>query len=208
MELSLLVVKTAGLKPDLVELPWKRGLIYMEHGKIQYMTNLAKTEERSKYMRWIGPFRRSSMVLIVKKGNEDLPIRSLDDIITVSRDRDKHFGLQVGIYYSEGFQRRIKSDKDFAEIFDCVGKGELNFKKVVHDRILGFFEAADSARYRIKNNPDYKDLAIHPFVLTRFPVYHGVTKNGVDDKTYKKLCDAFRELEQNRAFQPILDRYE
>lgn len=208
VELSSTIAKSAGFKPVFKNEPWARALESMKEGSIQYMTNMKKTDERSEFINWIGPVREGEVRLIVKKVNENLPIKTLNDFITVSKNKKRKFGYQEGFAYTEAFQRRFENDPEFKNIFEPIQTGELNFKKVMAGRILGFFETTISAEYRIKNDPDYKELVSHPFVLRRTPVYHGVSKKGVDGETLQKLLGAFDKSQKNGNIQRIIKKYQ
>ncbi|MEB8431918.1 transporter substrate-binding domain-containing protein [Cocleimonas sp. KMM 6892] len=208
VELASAIVKKAGFEPVFINEPWARALESMKEGGLQYMTNLKKADGRSAFINWIGPVRNGEVRLIVKKSNEHLPIKSLNDFITISNNKKSKFGYLGNMEYTEEFKKRFASDPEFKESFEPIQSAELNFKKVMAGRIIGFFETTISAEYRIKNDPDYKELATHPFVLRRTPVYHGVSNKGVDKETLDKLRKAFDTLQKDGNIEKIVQKYQ
>ncbi len=211
VELMRALLKEAGMTPQFRKQPWARGLKDMKDGKTKLMMNLSKTEERSEYMHWIGPVREvPGMALIVKKGNESFPIKNLEDLTNVARNKGK-FGYQRGAHYSNEFNKRI-NDPEFAKYFEIISRAKLNAKKTLAGRILGFFESPLVMKYRIKNHVEYQNLAVHSFRFTREPgssnVYFGVSKAGVNMKTVNKLQAAFQKCNSNGTFQKINDEWD
>jgi polar amino acid transport system substrate-binding protein len=207
VELATRIIERAGYRPVFSHQPWERGLRSMQIGALDYMTNLTRTQERSEYIGWIGPVLKGEMVLIVRGDNKDLPVASLDDLVKVSRDRNKKFGYQSGVFYSEEFETRMKNDPAFADSFESISQGELNYLKVANGRILGFFESRIASVHRIRHSPVYRNLAIHPFVLSTSDLYHGVSRAVVDDTTLMQLRKAYKSLENEGEIRKIVEQY-
>ncbi|MFE8070468.1 transporter substrate-binding domain-containing protein [Marinobacteraceae bacterium S3BR75-40.1] len=208
VELAAAIIERAGYRPVFVEQPWARGLKSMRSGTLHYMTNMQRTAERSEYLNWLGPVRQDEMVLIVHAKDRAMPVDSLEDMVRVCHQRKKRFGYQPGVFYSEEFERRIGQDPEFAACFEAISQGELNFRKVMTHRILGFFESRIAAIYRMQNNPDYRALALHPFVLSRSDVYHGISQAGVAPDVLKRLRQAYLALVNEGTLAEIVDRYQ
>ena len=206
VELAQAIVHEAGCEIEFQDLPWSRALSYMKSGGLDLMANLTRTPEREAFMAFIGPERLSTRVLIVKVENINLPIAGLDDLLTVAHQQNKPFGIQSDAKYSPEFDARLASDKVFAGVFDPVSQGSLLAKKLVAGRDLGFFEDGNYAAYQLKHSPDFKGLAIHPYVLSTDPVFLGVRKS-LDPALLKKLEDAYQKLEKSGALEKIRLRW-
>jgi len=200
VEIIETILNEAGLKPKFKNQPWVRGLKNLEKGVTHIVMNMARTDERSKYTNWLGPIRKSAgMGLIVSEKNVSLPVKNLDDLVKVPKDKGKMFGYQRGAFYSQEFKDRLEQDKEFENYFDPISKINLNIKKVLAGRILGFFESPLSLSYRIKYNPDYKGLAIHPFRFKRKikdEIFYGLSKKGIKSEIFEKINKAFDKLNQ------------
>ncbi|MEW5721985.1 MAG: transporter substrate-binding domain-containing protein [Thermodesulfobacteriota bacterium] len=204
VELARALVVEAGYTPRFISRPWSRALKEMESGELHLMMNLSQTTERSVYLDWIGPERTGELALIVRKGDENLPVHGIDDLPRVAAARGKKFGVQADIYYSDEFMEKLK-DPAFAAHFETVSKADNNLMMTVSGRILGFFEDRDSLSYRIAHDPQYRDLAVHPFVISSEDVYFGVSKK-VPPGVLPRLREAFKRLEKNGTLEEIRKR--
>lgn len=206
VELAEAVVREAGLEPEFVDLPWSRALLLMQSGETHLMMNLTRTPDREVFMQFFGPERMSKRVLVVRRQHLHLKIESLDDLVTAARKTGQLFGIQRDAKYSEEFDARLKADPQFAQVFEYVVKGAVMGKMLARSHTLGFFEDENYVAYQLKNNPDFKDLAIHPFVLAGDPVFFGVSRR-FDAANTKRLEDAFTRLERNGSLGKIRARW-
>ena len=205
VELAKAIISEAGFAIELIELPWSRALREIEEGQIDMMANLSITDSRSKYLNWIGPERRTNMVLVVKKENLKIKIDNENDIISQARLLNKRVGVQQDAYYSHELNKMINSN-DYEKYFDVVTKSELNFIKLSNNRLLAVIEEQITAVFIIKNNPQYDDLAIHTFPISSENVYFGVSKK-VSAEKFDKLNTAFNYLEKKGDLNKIRDKY-
>lgn len=196
VQLAEAVVKEAGFLPEYHELPWSRALAYLQGGQIDMMMNLTRTPDREEFMHFIGPERISKRVLVVRRENMHLPIAGLDDLAKAAERARIPFGIQQDAKYSEAFDSRYRKDPEFAKHFEPVPQGALLPKKTSAGRNLGFFEDENYVAWQLRTNPDFQELAVHPFVLSSDPVYFGISKH-IDATRLKKLDTAFQKLEKN-----------
>ncbi len=204
VELGRALVEAAGQRIEFVERPWSRALNDMKYGGLDLMMNLSITPERAEYMYFIGPERITRMVLIVKQGDENLPIQNMDDLAMVSEKEGKKIGIQQDAVYSGEFNERL-NDPGFAGHFDSIADANLHPRKVAEGRILGFFELENTASYQLKHNPFYNGLALHPFVLQEDKVYFGVSKK-VSPYILERLRQAYERLEKDGTFDKIRNK--
>ncbi len=198
VELGRALVQAAGLKPEFVELPWSRALSELKDGGLDMMMNVSITPEREEYINFIGPERVAYVVLVVKQGNENLPIKSLDDLAAVAEKEGKKFGILQDAVYSKAFMEKYKNP-EFAKHIESVAEALLNLKKTEGGRILGFFEDKNSITYWIRHNPECKNLALHSYVVHEDVVYFGVSKK-VPTELQEKLRQAYETLEKDGTF--------
>lgn len=208
VELATALVQEAGLNFEFSEITWPGAIQRLKLGDIHLITNISINEERSQFLYWIGPARNASMNLIVKKGNEALPITSLDDIIKIANEKNIKFGYQKKVDYGKRFARKMKDDPAFFSCFEIIKEAEFNLKKTQKGRILGFFESANEIRYRIINDKAYQDLAVHPFVLKESPSFFGISKKGVSTENLIKLFKAYELLVNDGTIQRIRAEWE
>jgi ABC-type amino acid transport substrate-binding protein len=205
VEMARALLKEAGYEPKFIGLPWSRALDSMKDGTIQMMMNLSQTEERSQFINWIGPERKSRMILAVRRENKDLPVQTIDDLALVASQMNSKFGIKQDTVYSPEFNERLK-DPEFAKWFETVPDELLNPPKVVNGRILGWFQDETMVRYMIATTPEYAELVIHAFALAEGEVYFGFSKISVPDDLVKKLQAAYEILQNNGVFDEIRSR--
>ena len=207
VELAAAVIETAGLTPQFVEQPWSRAIANLKSGTIHYMANLSKTDDRSDFLYWIGPLRTEKMSLIVLNKNIKMKINDLDDLIKASRQYDTPFAYQADIFYSKAFKDKLENNTQFKKSFNQYYEIDIVLKMILHERILGFFESYQSMQYVINTNPRYKSLAVHPFTLRESPIYHGISKTGVDEAVLVKLQQSFQLCRKNGTISKILEKW-
>ncbi|MCP4117944.1 MAG: amino acid ABC transporter substrate-binding protein [Desulfobacteraceae bacterium] len=201
VELARAVIEGAGLEPRFIPSVWSGALKRMKMGDLHFMMDLTITDERSEYLHWIGPERDEITVLVVKKKDINLPVRSLDDIPIIAKERGKKIGVVKGARYSDEFNEKIKN-QEFSASFEMVATQNLNLRKLNAGRILGYFTDKENIEYRIKHDPLFRDIAIHGFVLAQRPVYFGVSKK-VSPNIYTLLKESFHRLEANGVLDKI-----
>lgn len=205
VELAVAIIREARLNPEFVELPWSRALIEIEKGSLHLMANLSKTEERLEKFRWIGPQRYNNNVIVLNKEYIDVSIESLNDLINFANERNLKIGIQQDAFYSDELNKLIAHPL-YMKYFDSVTRSELNYFKLLNNRILCFIEDDITAIYKIKNNKEYENFRIHSFKVSASAVYLGVSKS-LDEDIYIRLNDAFLRLERRGVLEKIRDSY-
>ena len=205
VELSKAIVSEAGLTPVFIELPWSRALKEIQEGSIDMMVNLSITEQRSVFLNWIGPERKNNMILILNKEHDYLEINNEEDLILHSVNYDKPIGIQQDAFYSIKINTLI-NDKNYSKHFDTITKSELNYQKLLNNRLLAIIDEQLTAVYLIKNTPEFKKFYIHPFIISSSDVYFGVSKK-YDIENLHKIQQAYNKLEKNGSLQAIRDKY-
>lgn len=205
VEIARLLVKAAGLTPEFVARPWSRALSEMQDGNLHMMLNLSITPERSEFMNWIGPERYDEIVFVVQEADVGLLIKSLDDFVVQVKKMGKKVGIQQDVFYGEEFQKKFE-DKDFSAAFEIAPTAVANPKKLQVDRILGFFESKTAVMYKMRNDPEYKGLAVSPFIITKSPVYFGISKKGITQDVLKKLVQAYDKILANGQLNMVRNK--
>jgi len=206
VELAEALITYAGYEVKHLELPWSRALAYLAEGKLDIMMNLSKTADREKEMNFIGPERKSIRAFITREDYKNQPILSLSDLVRLSQNTNLLIGIQKDAKYSPEFDFKLINDPDFSKNFDIVTDGNLNIKKTVLKRIIGFIEDKNWAVYQKNINPEFEDLAIHEFIINQENVYFGISK-AIDSKTYAKLVETNELLEKEGIYQTIRDKW-
>ena len=91
--------------------------------------------------------------------------------------------------------------------FDAVTQGMLLPRKVAQKHNLGFFEDVNYAVYHLKTDPDFRDLAIHPFLLEVTPDYFGLSKQA-GAAMLERIQAAFMRLEASGVLARIRAKWD
>ncbi len=202
VELAEVLLNESGCSPVFTKLPWKRALLYMKNGKIDLMLNLSITEERKKFINFIGPQRDEFTIIAVHK-DSDFKISSFDDIKKISGKT----GIQRGAFYGKFFDKKYKSDDDFKEKFYIVTNAIQLEHMLKKGRLTGFFIDKYNLFYRGKNVEIYKEFKAHPFIINHEYVYFGLSKKSVSKNLLIKLQKGYEKAKSKGAFEKVLNRY-
>ncbi len=202
IELVEVLLTEAGYKSVYVHLPFPRAIKYMKDGQINIMLNLSITEERKKFIYFIGPQLDETVVLIVKK-DTDFNITSLEDF----KKLPKPIGIERKKVYGQIFEKKRKEDKNFNAILHEVTEVSLNEIKLERNRLSGFLGYGYNSYYRIKTDPSYKDFKVHPFTINSDWVYFGFSKKSISTETLSVFSDAYERAKKDDLFEKVRQKY-
>ena len=196
----------AGVAYEVRDMPFSRALSGMKDGNCHIISGLTPSEQRAEYMYFIGPHEKEEMSLIVKSENLNQRIENLDDLVAVLDKQGLQIGMQQDIIVSKEFNRRLETDKVFAAHVMTIPQTEKLHEMTKRGRLFGFFEQKISLLWRIKNDPEYKGLAVHPFTASSTDIYFGVSKTVPADILYK-LRKSNEKLINSNTYNKIIDKW-
>lgn len=178
-------------------IPWVRALRYMEQGKIDAITGLAKTDERSEYIQYTSPpyYSECSSVFYVRK-ESGIQISSYEDL----------YRYKVGyVLNSAYFERFDKDDKlrkhsvsDEDQLLDMLIHGRIdtiigtNCQIQYHIKIKGALDQVEEANWGPKNNVD---------------LYFGLSKRSAIVAEQHRLNAAIKSLKDEGVIEKIVKQY-
>ena len=207
VDLYRAMVEKAGFELKLIQEPWSRSFRSLKNGDIHLNSYLTRSQEREKYLHFIGPHTVDEIGIFIHKSFEQAKIDSIDDMIDLSSEFDLKFGLQHDYFISEEFQNRYNKEKALrASILAHVGLGD-GLRMVGTRRLIGVIEPRSNGNYNIKiNNLLYKDIIDSGFVIARTEVYFGVSK-ALPESIISALEQANQILLNERAYETILAKW-
>ena len=185
------------VKLVLVPAPFKRRLLMMQGGEIDFMAGLFKNEERKAYIHFVEPAYklRSDRVFFVPKGKGD----------TITRYEDL-YGLTIGTTIGARHFPRFDTDENIVK--DPVPKGDLSLKKLLLGRIdavifpegagidlgykLGISEQIEIARFRFNRQKQ---------------VYIGISKNSTIQQELPRFEAIIRKMIVSGEIRQIYGTY-
>lgn len=198
------LMEEAGCRVNFYDIPWGRALNMMESGELDVMVNMSITEERRKYINFIGPQMDESVVLVVRN-DFNHKLASLDDL----KDLPHGIGIETGLFYGVEFDEKIKNDLKFRNKVETVHDINFNFRKLKYSRISGWITDKYYAHYKIKFDPEYSDFKVYPnFYINRSKVYYGFSKKSVSQELLLKIKTAYQKASKAGKFSKVLSQYE
>ena len=171
-------------REDIQLLPWPRAYIMVQNRPGSILFSTARTLQREKLFKWVGPITNLSIGLIALKKNK-IQLQSLEDAkkYTVGTIRDgapEQLVLKAGI-----------AEKDL----DRIASPESNIKKLQAGRIDLFAFSVPSTRYlmiRMGIDPDNYESV---YTLKQAALYYAFHKD-TDEQLIQALNTTLQELKQ------------
>lgn len=202
VELVEVLMSEVGCTPVYQDLPWKRAVLLVETGKLDVLTNVSITDERSHFMHFIGP-QQDEIIVIGINDMIDISIEHIEDI-------NKFPGLisiQRGAFYGDTFSSYYKENDRFNNKFIMVNKNEDKIKLVNGGRTQGLLEELYLLCYEIKTNYKFKGMKIHKFKINHDVVYFAFSKKSVSQKLYEKFKSGFVLAKEQGLFSQVFNKY-
>lgn len=196
------LLKEAGFQSSFVNLPWKRGLMDVKHGKLDVLCNVTITDDRKDYMYFIGPQMTETMVLYSAKQNY-IRIEKLDDI----KKLPGKIGIQLGTYYGDNFHQKYLADKDFRDKFIICPNGFIMLKMFNNYRIIGFINEKYDLNQYTKFEERFNKHSVDSYIISKEDVYFGFSKKTFSKEDIVVLNNAYRNLQESNIFNKIIAVY-
>lgn len=194
----------SGLFFNFRELSRSRGLESITSGECTIMAGMPTTEKMSTSLHFLGPYAYAEMVLVVHKDDVGVPIGNLQQLITQMRARGLRVGIKGDTDYGTEFNLRLEKDPAFRANFALTDT--VMTEMVGKRRLFALIEEKHLAAYHSRNLAEYADLAIHPFTISRSPLYLAVSKS-VPSEIVARLEHAVAALSSNGTFAAIESKW-
>ncbi|MGL1893476.1 MAG: transporter substrate-binding domain-containing protein [Spirochaetaceae bacterium] len=202
IELINALLLEAGYTYKHVNLPFTRSLVQLKHGDLDIMTNLSLKEERNEYIYFIGPQMYETMSLFFPE-ESDYIINSLNDI----KKLPGNIGIHLGYFYGNEFDKKYKTDKDFADKFTTLPNNNEFNSLVKKKRLIGYIGERYDFYYNSRVDESYRDLKEHTFVIHNNPVYFGFSKKTFTLDEINHLNEVFESDKVKNKIKVILNKY-
>ncbi len=189
--------RLTGIKFKFKNIPWSRALLYMEQGKIDAITGLAKREDREKYILYTSPpyYSKCSSQFYVKRGS-GVTIIEYEDLYRY------RVGFVSNSAYFTQFDNDDKINKisvtnerqllvmlQYGHIDVLIGTNCQVDYHIVMDNLRGEFEEVE---YKPGNNVD---------------LYFGLSKKSDVTELQPLLNNIIQQLHDEGVIQRIADKY-
>ncbi len=194
------ILKEAGCEIIYRKVPWGRALRLLEQGRLDMMGAMSVTEERKRFLYFIGPHFLETVKLLVSEDSE-YEIETHDDLKYIPGK----IGMLRGGWMGQKMNTLLK-DASFSKAVHWVTSHRPEILEKIRMGRLGAYVRLEIPG--LLNRPEYKGIKYHPFIINQDPVYFGLSKKSVNSTLLGKLQAALERVKKRGEFEKILRRYE
>jgi ABC-type amino acid transport substrate-binding protein len=152
---------------------WTRGMILLESGGIDMMGLMSITEERKKFLNFVGPYSHELVRLLVKK-ETNFDIKSHEDLLKLPG--------KIAVHRSGWFGKKFAALSDhpeYANTIELIGSADLTQEvtRIKMGRLTGYLASISG---RLPKSDLFHGLKLHHYVINRDPIYFGLSKKSVE----------------------------
>lgn len=188
------IMKRVGETSKIQIVPWARGFNEIQQNSNVVLFSTARTEEREKLFKWVGPVLVAENVLLKKKTSK----------IAISTIEDAKKVKSIGTVRGNSREKLLK-DLGFTNLAD-VTKVEQNIQKLAADRIdlmiIGNVVWRQLAATADLKPDDFEEA----FVVNQNIAYIAFSKD-TPDETVRKWNDAYSAMVKDGTVKKILDKW-
>jgi len=186
----------------LVELPWKRHLKNVEHGRTDLAASASKTPEREAFAFFSEPYRSESVVMYVRKADtEKYQFNSLREIIGT----DFILAVTRGYYYGEEYEA-LKDDPEFTKHIREVNDNQFAQRLLLKNRVDGFLEDPVAATVELREEGLLNKVSVHMPIYSD-DIYVMFSKKSTNPDLVTEFNRSLAELKANGVIDRIMDKY-
>lgn len=186
------------------EVNWARGLVDLKNGDLDLITNANYTQERSDWAHFSEPYRDSSIVIFMRKGESELyPFESLEDIIAT----DFRLGIGRGVTYSSELTEMSKLPKFKRHLVDIPTAEMQQYQMLQASRIDGFLRSITAMESLKEIVGSEINLEIHPFTIGGARLHVILSKKSVTTDLYARFNEGLRSIKNNGTLDSLLAKY-
>ncbi|EPJ47390.1 MAG: hypothetical protein OFPII_12770 [Osedax symbiont Rs1] len=202
VDLVRAMTEQANCKMVFISAPWKRALYLIKHGKVDLMSGVSETDERSVYIDFFAK-QSEEIISLVVPVDSDYTINSLDDF----KNLPMQVGMFHGSFYGHELKQKLDIDYNFSLKIQSFGSIESILHSMAHQRLSAFFYNQTQVKNLLASFNDGINYKVHPYIVNRENIYYGLSRKSVDAKLKQRLLKAYILLEQRGVFKGIYNSY-
>ena len=186
------------------EVNWARGLVDLKNGDLDLMTNANYTQERSEWAHYTEPYRDSSIVIFMRKGEPRLyPLDSLSDIA----DTDFRLGIGRGVTYSDELTKLSKNTQFKRRLVDIPTAELQQYEMLQALRIDGFLRSITAMESLRKLVGSEINLEVHPLTIGGEKLHVMLSKKSVSTELYDRFSEGMHTILDRGILDSLLAKY-
>ena len=195
------LAKQLGCELKLIVAPWARGLELLRAGSIDYMVNVTRTEERAKWLYFVGPQRMEVVRIASIKGrlptvNSWQQLSELDAVLM--RQKGSEFGPR--------FDQMLVENKILQSKLLELINNDIRVELLQRNRAHGILVDEVYIDY-YNQQTKAQQLEKHPLIIAKEPVYYAFAKAHTSEEEIAKIRAAFNEVSKTKSYRQISATY-
>ncbi len=189
---------------ELVELPWTRILLGLEHGDLDLASSASHTPERERWAYYTRPYREAQIALFVRRGDsERWVLKSLADIA----GQRFSLGTIAGYHYTDDIAALLKQES-IASRVDSAVNYETNIRKLLHGHLDAYLVEDVAVMIAEAKALGVLDrLERHPLPLGGEPLHFVFSRATVDPALVEAVDERLQELKSNGTVARVIEKY-
>lgn len=203
MDLLKAIGEKIGCRFAYQETPAARQIGDLKQNNIQLLFSPQKTDQTSEYAYFSHPYRKMSIHLVVRKGEEaKYNLTTLEDL----KNSSFVIGVKQGIYYGPEFEKLV-TEKWFQSHIEFNVTSTMNIKKLAYGRLDALFLEPSVERELTKKLNVSSLLSVHPFTVYSGSVYILFSKKSVTPALVDVFNVALDAMEKNGEIKALMTKY-
>jgi len=198
------MVEAVATKLDLpvtiLDLPWKRHLMYLEAGQVDVALAIYKNKEREKKYLYTNSYFSNEAKVFVKKGLE-FPFNQLGDLT------GRMGAIPAGGSFGDDFDSFVKANIRYFQIWHTDVQKDVQIRMILHQRNDYFVsDHFDGMSYLIKAGLQDKITPL-PHPIAKNDIYFALSKKSPCASLIPKINDIIKTLTQEGTVSRIAEKY-
>ena len=201
VDLARAMVTEAGCEIEILNLPWKRAIEYVQSGELDMLPLITASEKRDTFLHFVGPMALERIVFVAHKHLAKNVTRPEDLAVFPGL-----IGKTQGTQYAEKIERLINHSEVHRKMVNNVSDAN-KLEMLVKNRLGGVFEEQTVAEYYFYYDildPDEFEICL---TFLPNPIYFGVTKQGMSSTKLASLRRAWRGILKTGDVNAIYKKY-
>lgn len=203
IEIAQKIIGKTNRRLTTEEIPWVRGLLYIEDGMVDLMVAASKTQERSEYAYFSVPYREEVIAIMFRKGESSkYPLDSLSDVkryrIVLGIERDGWYGEELEL---------LKSDPDMESYIQMNTSLEHRLKMMGIRR----YDCVVDDKYALLATAEKMGISdsveLHPYHLVDDSVHFMFSRKSIDSTYVEEVSEQILQYQKSGEMQKIIDSY-
>jgi len=203
LDVNIEALRRMGCSVKLVEMPFARALVELEHGKLDVLAGAFKRPEREAYAWFSAPVLRSRNMLYMRRGDE--PHWGFQSLLELRRSAFR-LGAQIGVVYGPDYAALMR-DSDYARGVVKVSNRHALWQMLERGRIDGVIADELTAGFELAELKLADKVIKTQLVVSDEPAPTAFSMRSTDPAFVERYNDTIEAMRRDGSLQRIVQRY-